>query len=246
MAKTYTLILVAMLATSALAYTKIGMACENDSDCTVEYEVCSLETLKCKHRPIFPLRGKEIGGVFIFSFLVAFSNFSGIGGGFGLIVFSPLFGFNIQLAVILSNAQIVISSIFRIATGLGKPHPLRGRHGTLFHFSTISMMIPMNALAAALASLINRVVPDLYIIIIYGIILVGVQAFNLNRLRHIYIKETTKPADSGAKTAQPVLSKMFNPQISQLPSTTDLQTYKSGLSTPVANKTFEVEINSVE
>lgn len=209
MRKIYSLIIASLFIASALAYSKIGSLCETDTDCRVEYELCNLETMKCKHRPLFPVRGIEIAGAFIFSFLVAFSNFSGIAGGFGLIAFYSLFGFNVQLGIILSNAQIVVSSIFRIATGLGKPHPLRGQHGTLFHFSIISMMIPMNALAAALASLINRVVPDLYIIIAYALILTGVLAFNLYRLRHIYIKETN-PVASAAKPTE-VNSTIFNP-----------------------------------
>ena len=58
------------------------------------------------------------------------------------------------------------------------------------------MMIPMNALGAALATLINRIIPDLYIVSAYAVILTGVLAFNLNRLLHIYRNEMRSPASA--------------------------------------------------
>ena len=88
----------------------------------------------CKHRNIFPARGIEIGGYFFFTFLVFFSNFSGIAGGYAYLALMLMFNFTVPVSIVLSNSQISISAICRIVSGLGKPHPLKGPHGTLYHF----------------------------------------------------------------------------------------------------------------
>jgi len=182
-----------LLLAVAFAFPRAGTKCTDDSACTTEYEYCTTEG-KCKHMDLLPMnRGNEIAGFFVLTFLVAFSNFSGIGGGFGLIAFFCMYNFDVKTGIILSNAQIVISSIIRIATGLGHPHPLKGKNGTLFHFSIISLMIPMNALGAALATVVNRIIPDLVIVIVYAVILIGVLIFNLHRLYGIYKKEYVDP-----------------------------------------------------
>lgn len=51
-------------------------------------------------------------------------------------------------------------------------------------------MIPCISLGATLATLVSRVVPDLYIVVIYFVILTGVLIFNLDRLKDIIKKET--------------------------------------------------------
>jgi len=167
----------------------VGLACQADSDCNEFYEFCTDNNV-CKHRLIFPARGIEIAAYFVFALLVTTSNFGGIAGGFGFISLMSMFGFDLKTSIILSNAQIVISSIIRISTGLGKPHPERKTHGTLFHFNVISMIIPAAALASALATVINRVIPDLVIVILYAVVLTGVFVYNIMRFITVVKKET--------------------------------------------------------
>lgn len=76
-------------------------------------------------------------------------------------------------------------------SGLGKPHPIRDKHGTLYHFHITSLMVPMISLGATLATLVSKVIPDLYIVIIYGVILTAVFLYNLKRLVAIIKRETS-------------------------------------------------------
>lgn len=167
----------------------MGLACQADSDCNEFYEFCTDKKV-CKHRLIFPARGIEIAAYFIFALLVTTSNFGGIAGGFGFICLMSMFGFDLKTSIVLSNAQIVISSIIRISTGIGKPHPERKTHGTLYHFNVISMIIPAAALASALATLINRVIPDLVLVILYAVVMLGVFSYNFMRFITVVKKET--------------------------------------------------------
>lgn len=191
----YFIALATIVTFAGAGYPKAGLSkCQQDSDCWEYYEYCTEES-DCKHRDMFPARGIEIGAVFVFTFFTAFSNFAGIGGGFSYLALLLMFNFALPIAVILSNAQIMISGLITILTGLGKPHPTKGPHGTLFHFQIISLMIPMCSLGAAMAALISRVVPDLWIVIIYVIVLIGVFIYSLRRLQRIYKKETAPDFD---------------------------------------------------
>ena len=137
----------------------------------------------------------EIIGAVVYVFLVAGSNFGGIAGGFALIALETMFSFPVPLAIVLSNAQIVIAAIIRVLSGLGKPHPIRDKHGTLYHFHNVSLMVPMISLGATLATLVSRVIPDFYIVIIYAVILVAVVLYNMKRLIAIIKRETQSEVD---------------------------------------------------
>lgn len=94
----------------------------------------------------------------------------------------------------------MVSGMIRILFGLGKPHPLRGEYGTQYHFSIISLMIPMAAVGSSLATSVSKVIPDLYITVSYVLILSFVLAYNIYRLIMIVKKEAGKaPTDEAAK-----------------------------------------------
>ena len=155
----------------------------------------------CKHRKIFPARGIEIAAVIIFALMTALANFGGIGGGFVHIVLFAMFGFDLKTAIVLSNAQIAISSIIRIFFGIGKSHPVREHHGSLYNFQVVSLMVPANALGASLAALINRVIPDVAIIILNACLLTVVFAFNFGKLRMMVKKELLSGKPAAAQPA---------------------------------------------
>ena len=123
--------------------------------------------------------------------MVVISLFSGIAGGFGLIVYLALFNFNFKMGVVLCNSQIMVSSLVRLFTGIGKPHPERTPHGTPFHFNIMSLMIPMTTVGASIATVVDQVIPALYLTIAYVLILSCVQAYNIWRLFNIIKKENT-------------------------------------------------------
>lgn len=123
--------------------------------------------------------------------MVIISLFSGIAGGFGLIVYLALFNFNLKMGVVLSNSQIMVSSFVRLFTGIGKPSPAREPHGTPFHFNIMSLMIPMTTVGASVATVVNKVIPSLYLTVLYVVILSCVQTYNVWRLRNIIKKENS-------------------------------------------------------
>lgn len=64
--------------------------------------------------------------------------------------------------------------MIRLFWGMNLPHPVRDPHGTLLHFPIISLMLPGCTLGATMATLVSKVVPDLYIVIYYVVIMIGV------------------------------------------------------------------------
>jgi hypothetical protein len=50
------------------------------------------------------LRNIEIAAYFVYALLVFIANFSGIAGGYGLIVYLFMFGFTTQVSIILANS----------------------------------------------------------------------------------------------------------------------------------------------
>ena len=88
----------------------------------------------------------------------------------------------------------------RIPTGIGKPHPLKKPHGTLFNLHVVSLLVPMISLGATLATLVARVIPDLYIVIIYFGVLSCVLVLKLQKLKALIAKETAARALKEAET----------------------------------------------
>jgi uncharacterized membrane protein YfcA len=95
----------------------------------------------------------------------------------------------------LSNAQICSAGIARLAMDGRKPHPLRKTHGILLDYSMLTMMLPMITIGSALATVIGRVIPEVYLVIGYAVTMVGILLFNLNRLKKLVAKETKDAAD---------------------------------------------------
>lgn len=106
-----------------------------------------------------------------------------------MIVYLSLFNFSTKLGIILSNSQIMVSSFVRLFTGIGKPSPARAPYGTPFHFNIMSLMIPMTTVGASVATVVNKVIPDLYLTVLFLLILSCVQAYNIWRLVNIIKRE---------------------------------------------------------
>ena len=61
--------------------------CQTDADCqaVLAYDLCQeiegSAKKQCKHKPLFPMRGQEVVGSFVFAVVMLLSNVGGIGGG---------------------------------------------------------------------------------------------------------------------------------------------------------------------
>jgi uncharacterized membrane protein YfcA len=131
----------------------------------------------------------EIAGWVVYTFIVTISNFSGMAGGFPLIVIIGMFNFTMKAGIPLSNAQIFAASIVRLALDGRNPHPLR-KKGTLLDYSIVTMMFPMITVGSAISSFVSPAVPDIYILIGYSIVVLGIFIFSIFRLIELIKKES--------------------------------------------------------
>ena len=105
MKKSHLLLLATLicLAYAAVDYPRINQRCKLDEDCGGNFEFCN-ESGRCKHKPMFPMRSIEIAGWGVYTFFVTISNFSGMAGGFPLIVIIGMFNFTMKAGIPISNA----------------------------------------------------------------------------------------------------------------------------------------------
>ena len=206
------LLLATSLCLVAAEYPHANLRCNADADCA-SFEHCNASG-RCQHNNLFPLRNIEIGGWVVYTLIVFFSNFSGIAGGLTLIAIISMLNFNMKFGIMLSNAQICSAGIVRLAMDAGKSHPLRPK-GILLDYAIVTMMLPMITLGSALATVVIRLMPDIYITIAYAIIMVGIMLFNVFRLVALMRKEanaaTYKPPVAQENPTEPSDSEQ-NPQ----------------------------------
>ena len=123
----------------------------------------------------------EIAGWVVYTFIVTISNFSGMAGGFPLMVIIGMFNFTMKAGIPISNAQIFAASIVRLALDGRNPHPLR-KKGTVVDYPIVSMMFPMITVGSAISSFSSPAIPDVYITIGFAVIVFGVMIFSIFRL----------------------------------------------------------------
>lgn len=186
MGRVQLLLLASALCLVAAEYPKANSKCKYDDECA-SFEHCNISG-RCQHNSLFPLRKIEIGGFVVYTLIVFFCNFSGIAGGLTLTAIISMLNFNMKFGIMLSNAQICSAGIARLAMDAGKSHPLRPK-GILLDYSIVTMMLPMITLGSALATVVSRLMPDIYITIFYAIIMVGILIFNIFRMLALIRKE---------------------------------------------------------
>jgi hypothetical protein len=170
----------------AAEYPKAKTKCTQNNDCA-SYEHCNTSG-RCAHNSLFPLRNIEIGGFVVYTAIVFFCNFSGMQGGLPLTAFISMFNFNMKLGIMLSNAQIASAGLTRLVMDAGKSHPLR-KQGILLDYAILTMMLPFITVGSTLASVVSRLMPDIYITIFYAIIMTAILVFNIFRLISLVRKE---------------------------------------------------------
>ena len=87
-----------------------------DEDCKdYPWEVCgSKNDGFCGHKYVFPVQGLEIGGIIIFSLVMALSNIAGIGGGgVAIPIIIAMFKFTTKPAIAVSSFSIFLTTLVR-------------------------------------------------------------------------------------------------------------------------------------
>ena len=69
--------------------TIMDKKCKSDLDCSPPYMICH-ESFHCKHKPMFPIRIKEIFGMIIIISLCVFAAAAGLGGGPAIVPLSMM------------------------------------------------------------------------------------------------------------------------------------------------------------
>jgi len=83
----------------------------------------------------------------------------------------------------------MFAAFIRLLMGCRDPHPLH-KKGTLLNYSVVTMMFPMITVGSAISSFVSPAVPDIYILIGYSIVVLGIFIFSIFRLIELIKKES--------------------------------------------------------
>jgi uncharacterized membrane protein YfcA len=128
---------------------------------------------------LFPLRPMELVGFVAIIIALVISAGGGIGGG-GLLVpiFILVLRFPVKHAVGLSNVTVFGGAIANTALNASKRHPLVNR--PLVDWNLLSMMEPLTMAGALIGAELNKVLPDLAVVLML-VLLLGATAYRTFR-----------------------------------------------------------------
>lgn len=161
------LLLVSSVLTAAKKY---GDKCRVDADCGTEAMVCFLETKTCKQKPLFPMHGREIGGMVLLICLSMFAVVAGFGGGtFFVPLLQLIFGMSAKETTALSNGFTMFSSFSKLIVSLRQKDPDCPRR-SLINYDVIVALNPTlllgSAIGAILINFMAEVMPMLFFTIL--------------------------------------------------------------------------------
>lgn len=114
----------------------------------------------------------EFFGYFLTMVVLIITNCGGNGGGGALIpVLYVFFQFDARNCIALSNATILVSSCIRYVVNFKAAHPLKEGTGVLIDYNVATMMLPMIIVGAALGVMVNEILHELVMNIIYTVVL---------------------------------------------------------------------------
>jgi len=128
------------------------IACETNADCWKEDDFYMCTEVKdhalgpkvCLHKPLFPLKGIEWIGTFLFAIIMLLSNVGGIGGGgIAIPMVQIFFGFDdLKKAIAISSFSIFISTFTRFFYNINERHPDKPNMMSL-DYGLASVMMPL-------------------------------------------------------------------------------------------------------
>ena len=149
-------------------------SCVVDTDCDdYPYYKCGVKTPGvCNHKKVFPARGLEIGGWFVFAAFKALSNIAGIGGG-GVSVPMAMgfFHFDTKPAIALSSFMIFITSLATFFLNFRSKHPEKPNM-VLIDYNVVTIMMGTTLAGSQIGAIILVIFPALIIQILLVITLV--------------------------------------------------------------------------
>lgn len=160
-----------MLASLVLsAAKKYGDKCKVDADCGTVSMVCFQETNICKQKPLFPMHGREIGGMVLLICLSMFAVVAGFGGGtFFVPLLQLIFGMSAKETTALSNGFTMFSSFSKLLVSLRQKDPDCPRR-SLINYDVIVALNPTlllgSAIGAILINFMAEVMPMFFFVIL--------------------------------------------------------------------------------
>ena len=146
--------------------------CHTNDDCLdlSDYYTCKVNPKKpddkdkvCVHKSLFPLKGKEWAGTFLFAAFMLLANVGGIGGG-GIAIPMAMyfFGFDTKPAIAVSSFSIMWSTIARFFFNWGERHPEKELM-VVIDYSMTNVMMPLTLIGTLIGAYIYISFPDLLI-----------------------------------------------------------------------------------
>ena len=115
------------------------------------------------HKSLFPLKGKEWAGTFLFAAFMLLANVGGIGGGgIAIPMCMYFFGFDTKPAIAVSSFSIMWSTIGRFFFNWGERHPEKDKM-VVIDYSMTNVMMPLTLIGTLIGAFIYMSFPDLLI-----------------------------------------------------------------------------------
>lgn len=112
---------------------------------------------------MFPQEGLEIGGLFVFGFIMALCTIAGIGGGgIATSMLEAFFKFNTKPAVAVSSFSILVCTTMRYFYNFGTRHPLK-KHMNVLDYSLATIMMPTTLAGSQIGGYVLKSFPSLII-----------------------------------------------------------------------------------
>ena len=125
----------------------------------------------CGHKGVFPVEILEIGGIFVFAFIMALSNIAGVGGGgVAIPIIMALFVFSTKPAIAISSFSIFLTTLARFIMNFKERHPDKN-NVVVIDYDLVAIMMPTTLAGAQIGAVILVVFPSIIIQIILTLML---------------------------------------------------------------------------
>ena len=175
--------------------------CVVDEDCTdYPWFKCGVKVPGiCSHKKVFPVENLEIGGLFVFTFIMALSNVAGVGGGgVAIPIVMSMFHFTTKPAIAISSFSIFATTIARFILNFKEKHPEK-ENVVSIDYDLVAIMMPTTLAGAQIGALILVSFPSLYIQVILTLMLLFLAIQSLQKA--IKMTRQENAAKDKAKTA---------------------------------------------
>ena len=166
-------------------------ACVVDEDCNDHpWFLCDdKDPGFCSHKDVFPVMPLEIGGIVVFSVIMALSNVAGVGGGgVAISILIAMFNFMTKPAIAVSSFSIFLTTLVRFFMNFRERHPEKA-NVTSIDYDLVAIMMPTTLAGAQIGAIILVISPSLIIAVILTIMMGFLMIQSFQKARSLTKKE---------------------------------------------------------